>query len=494
MGSVSIPVSHSFSLYENSEIDTDHLLLENPEPNTQEHTNDCRNPIIDAQKHTDSLKNSVIDDDSVITDNDSLFSEYSNSSASSVSMFFLPQPALNQGQEAIAQILTSIAVSRILVLVVGKLDSYVVDRRMSRVLREFSNEIQELAIEKVQKDSLQLLRNRATCTQIAAKIREISILNTDRPNNPPDVPPPQLAEILVGYPEDDLPQQGVKKVDAWLQQPQPGIGREDLGPSNEFEGTSSIREKDFPPPLDELRNEQDSGSEDEDEATEIPQLAIQAFHTASQFYQSDRVQDLFLEAVRRKFIYPGKREESAPDDNALERARCKGTAPDGGVLGECERNVQGDGVLKDCEGRVPNDIALRDQETMQDENALEICEEMPDENVLGEHEFEGTAQDKNSLGEQGPKAEDTESSLLIEGDTNLWPEIFADGKSDIAFETTTPWSFSNKVKSWIEDKTQTPIIWWPLAPRRRPLQPHCVQVTWTCVSSYVADFCLVNVF
>jgi len=399
-----------------------------------------------------------------------------------------------------------------MVLVVEKLDSYVVDRRMSRVLRDFSNDIQELANEKVQKDSLQLLRNRATCTQIAAKIREISISSTDRPNNllkVPPPPPPQLAQILAEYPEEDSPQRGVKKVDAWLQDRQPGTAREDSGPGNEFESTSSFREKHFPPPHDEQQKEQYSGSEDsadEDEAAEIPQSAIQAFYTAAQFYQSDRVQDLFLEAVRRKFIHSRKREESTPNDNALGELenpaqddnileRCERTMPDGSAPGEREGNAPDDSALKDYGDTVSNDIALEEpQETKQDDNAIENCDETaPDEIVLGEREFEGIAHD-NSLRVQEPKSADMVSSLPIKSGSNLWPERFADGKSDITFESIPcVWSFSNQVKSWIEDKTLTTIIWWPLAPRRRPLQPNCVQVTWTCVSSYVADLCQLDV-
>jgi len=72
-----------------------------------------------------------------------------------------------------------------MVLVAEKLDSSVDDRRMSRVLRKFSTEIQELATKQVQKDSLKLMRNSNTRTEIAAKIREISALDIDQVNNLP---------------------------------------------------------------------------------------------------------------------------------------------------------------------------------------------------------------------------------------------------------------------------------------------------------------------
>jgi hypothetical protein len=120
-------------------------------------------------------------------------------------------------------------------------------------------------------------------------------------------------------------------------------------------------------------------------------------------------------------------------------------------------------------------------------------ETIPNQNALkerGEPEFEEAAQDDNSLGDREQEREiaNMESSPPIKSDAHLWPERFADGKSDITFDVIpSTWSFSNQVKSWIENKTQTIIIWWPLAPRRRPLQPNCAQVTWTCVSSYVAD-------
>jgi hypothetical protein len=142
----------------------------------------------------------------------------------------LPQAALNQGQEAIAKILTSAAVSRIMVLVVEKLDSYIaVDRRMSRVLKEFSTEIQELATEQVQKDSLKLLRNRNTRAEIAAKIRKISTSDVDQVNNLQ-----LLAAISAKYPK------GAEKV-KWFQGHQ---FKEVSGPN--YQGKSSFREKYFP--------------------------------------------------------------------------------------------------------------------------------------------------------------------------------------------------------------------------------------------------------
>lgn len=170
--------------------------------------------------------------------------------------------------------------------------------------------------------------------------------------------------------------------------------------------------------------------------------------------------------------------------------------PGSSASGERERNAQDDSALKDCGDTVPNNIALREsQKTTQDYNALKNCQETAaDETVLREQEVESIAQDDNSLRVQEPKASNMKSSPRIESDAYFWPERFADGKSDITFESIPcVRSFSNQVKSWIEDKTLTTIIWWPLAPRRRPLQPNCVQVTWTCVSSYVADLCQLGV-
>jgi hypothetical protein len=93
-----------------------------------------------------------------------------------------------------------------MVLVAEKLDSSVDDRRMSRVLRKFSTEIQELATKQVQKDSLKLMRNSNTRTEIAAKIREISALDIDQVNNLPQ--PQLLAAINAKYPI----QRGAEKV------------------------------------------------------------------------------------------------------------------------------------------------------------------------------------------------------------------------------------------------------------------------------------------
>jgi ankyrin repeat protein len=42
--------------------------------------------------------------------------------------------------------------------------------------------------------------------------------------------------------------------------------------------------------------------------------------------------------------------------------------------------------------------------------------------------------------------------------------------------------FSNAVKSWIEDRSGSAWIWWPLTPRLHPLEPGEVWLKWTCVS------------
>jgi len=77
-----------------------------------------------------------------------------------------------------------------------------------------------------------------------------------------------------------------------------------------------------------------------------------------------------------------------------------------------------------------------------------------------------------------------ESSITPAGDASLWPVMFMDGKSDITFEKTNRWSISDQVKCWIEDQLHTAIVWWPLAPPRRPIKPEFSRVVWTCVSNW----------
>jgi hypothetical protein len=120
-----------------------------------------------------------------------------------------------------------------MVLIAEKLDSSVDDRRMSRVLRTFSTEIQELATKQVQKDSLKLMRNSNTRTEIAAKIKEISALDIDQVNNLPQ--PQLLAAINAKYPI----QRGAEKV-KWFH----GQQFKEVSGSN-YQGKSSFREKYF---------------------------------------------------------------------------------------------------------------------------------------------------------------------------------------------------------------------------------------------------------
>lgn len=63
-------------------------------------------------------------------------------------------------------------------------------------------------------------------------------------------------------------------------------------------------------------------------------------------------------------------------------------------------------------------------------------------------------------------------SILTEGSyIDIWAAIFADGKTDISFESClrNPWSLTNEAKRLIEYFVREPINWWPLSPRRNPL-------------------------
>lgn len=62
--------------------------------------------------------------------------------------------------------------------------------------------------------------------------------------------------------------------------------------------------------------------------------------------------------------------------------------------------------------------------------------------------------------------------------------IFANGKTEISFESENAWAFSNEVKAWVEDFTDidAQINWWPLSPRRKCLGQGFARVNWKCVS------------
>jgi hypothetical protein len=61
------------------------------------------------------------------------------------------------------------------------------------------------------------------------------------------------------------------------------------------------------------------------------------------------------------------------------------------------------------------------------------------------------------------------------------PSFFV-GMTDIHFENEDAWTLSNKIKGLIEDFIEAPLIWWPLSPRRKPLQDGFSRVSWKCVS------------
>jgi ankyrin repeat protein len=57
-----------------------------------------------------------------------------------------------------------------------------------------------------------------------------------------------------------------------------------------------------------------------------------------------------------------------------------------------------------------------------------------------------------------------------------------DNLEKIKLTTENNFPFGNKVKSWVEDHSGTPWIWWPLTPRLHPLRPGEVWLEWLCVS------------
>jgi ankyrin repeat protein len=57
-----------------------------------------------------------------------------------------------------------------------------------------------------------------------------------------------------------------------------------------------------------------------------------------------------------------------------------------------------------------------------------------------------------------------------------------DNLEKVKLTTENNFSFGNTVKSWIEDHSGTPWIWWPLTLRLHPLKPGEVWLEWLCVS------------
>lgn len=57
-----------------------------------------------------------------------------------------------------------------------------------------------------------------------------------------------------------------------------------------------------------------------------------------------------------------------------------------------------------------------------------------------------------------------------------------DDLTKVELSTDNCFTFTNKFKSWLEDTTHTPWIWWPLSPRMHALKPGEVRLHWMAVS------------
>ena len=73
-------------------------------------------------------------------------------------------------------------------------------------------------------------------------------------------------------------------------------------------------------------------------------------------------------------------------------------------------------------------------------------------------------------------------AVISQNCVDEWPTRFADGKTEIRFDSADVGSFSNQIKGMIEDYFGAPVDWWPLSARERPLPNGFTRVRWTCVS------------
>jgi hypothetical protein len=324
------------------------------------------------------------DEDSILTDVDSLLSHQTSLSTAASS-----NESMSVREEAlaiIAKLLSSSAISKIMVPAIGKLGTYQVDRRMSKILKEFSREIERrnLATEEIEKKSVDFLYRQAR--PIARKIREITTSTSDV-----DISKTfslRLEEFL----KDDLSRQGGEKV-RWFQ----------ARDSNMAEAESGKTSEDAEELADGESDSENSGDEDDTDAQSLS-LGEQALQKVSKLLESDTLQDLLLAAVKDKFFKHGGKTTS--------------------------------------DKQTPT--AAAEETTTSWENTPEL----------------GPDQHK----------------------TNLWPAIFAEGKTDITFDLTAPLGPVDRVKCLVESQLQATILWWPLAPPKKALTPESVRVTWSCVS------------
>lgn len=100
--------------------------------------------------------------------------------------------------------------------------------------------------------------------------------------------------------------------------------------------------------------------------------------------------------------------------------------------------------------------------------------------------------------EAGPAVQTSELMNTVtatpQNDTDNWPALFVDGKTDIHFDDGNLWSFSNEIKGSIENFIGARVNWWPLSARRKVLPDGFSRVRWKCVSVvfFQSGKCLTN--
>jgi ankyrin repeat protein len=81
------------------------------------------------------------------------------------------------------------------------------------------------------------------------------------------------------------------------------------------------------------------------------------------------------------------------------------------------------------------------------------------------------------------KLENTAEFLALRGIEDL---------AQITMTTEINFSYSNAIKSWIEDCSSTAWIWWPFTPRYKPLVSGEVWLEWVCVSPSAGKACTIR--
>jgi hypothetical protein len=357
--------------------------------------------------------------------------------------------ALEQAETEVAKILLSSSMSRMIVQAVAKIDQRKVDLRMSKILKGFSKNIREFAMERIEKDTCDLLSTRAIA--IATKMGQMSTVDMERPK------PQWSAQLLEGinarYLGKDLSQQAVAKVE-WFRAYDLGFAEELGDTSEEASRLDKPREEDIEDTYqDKSREEniedtyqQDSESEhsEDEEVPEASQLIAskQELETSSKFLGSDKVQDLLLEAVKKRFFRPSQEKETTLNERVSGREVDSFTS---------ERPVpETKQSLKEASLPTPSQCDIAKQEL----GTLSLLSLLSNEKQI----------------------------------PGSWPEEHVSNKSESIEFTPYELGCLDKARVMLEEKLNIDIFWWLCDPPIW-LEPgtKLLKMTWTCVRSPIVQ-------